>query len=432
MEMDKDQLEQEVNRDTEQNDVIYQEMETLQERLRQSTQEKEKIEFRHKEKINDMKNEMNEVDKRNSESKEKVARLEKELKEFKESREKRTKDIEEGKNKLAQKEKELALLKNKTESWDKEKEYLKKDYEESKKTLEKLKHEYKEIVEKMKANKEHQTGEIKKYEEKISNIDKKLENEKNQVIILNEKLKVANANLEKAMQGSSTPRSSRTGPTDNQEIGQISSLSDALESVAQENKLEAMNIELRNEVESLKKKIQDVTTKTQNKANAEIEVLKKENAAVKQNIKEMQQMYEGQIKELQKKTVTVNAEYQNFRRTTSKLSIKGDPESLTKYLQAMSEMDNKVKTAKAEVKYLEEKIELLTQDIENQKNIREKDVKFLKEEIKTADGIAVQAKVQLAQVVFEKDDQIMHLKSSNKKLKNRLVQLTGGAITVKK
>ena len=51
---------------------------------------------------------------------------------------------------------------------------------------------------------------------------------------------------------------------------------------------------------------------------------------------------------------------------------------------------------------------------------------FLKEELKNSDLWAVNAKVTLAQVVFEKDDELMKLKNLNRKLKTKMISLQGG------
>jgi chromosome segregation ATPase len=436
IQMDKDQLEREISHDSQSTNVFLNEIEGLQERIRNSEEQIQKNEMRNKDKMNDLKNVVVDLENQNALSKEKISKLEKEIKDFKESKDKRIKDIEEFKNKMTLKEKELATIKLKVENFDKEKDYLKKDLDESKRNETKLKLEYKDIVDKMKGIKENQNNELRKCEERISNLEKKIENEKNQVIILTEKLKIANARADE-VKNIDVENKSQSQNVESTVV--TSSLSDVLESAEQENALVAKNIQLQNEVESLSKKISDLTNKNNLKNNAEIEVLKKENTSIKQNIKDLQEMYENQIKDLQKKTVTVNNEYQSFRRTTTKISTVGgggvpggesqNPEAMTRHLTIIHDLEAKLKALRAEVKYLGEKIEILTKDVETQKGLREKDVKFLKEELKNADNMTVNAKVALAQTVFEKDDQIMQLKSLNKKMKTKLIQLQGGVTT---
>ena len=137
-------------------------------------------------------------------------------------------------------------------------------------------------------------------------------------------------------------------------------------------------------------------------------------------------MYENQIRDLQKKQVTSNAEFQSFKRTSCKLSIKADPELLARHLQIVHDLEVIIKELKAEIKYLTEKNDFLNKDLQNQKESREKEVKFIKEELQEAGTMAVNAKVQLAQVCFEKDDIIMQLKTLNKKLKTKVITLQGG------
>ena len=52
-------------------------------------------------------------------------------------------------------------------------------------------------------------------------------------------------------------------------------------------------------------------------------------------------------------------------------------------------------------------------------------MKYLKEELKSADAMTVNAKVLLAQTVFDKDDTIVQLKLLNKKMKIKLNSLAG-------
>jgi len=417
--MDKDQLEKEMSHENQSTNIFINEIEGLQEKIKQLGIMKENAEARNKENLNDIKKEMIELENRNSKSKETIAKLEKDLAEYKENKEKRAKELEEYKSKSGQKDKEIATLKSKVDGWEKEKSYLTKDFDDLKKSENKLKAEYKDIVDKMKSVKENHNNELKKLEEQNGNLQKKLENEKNQVIVLGQKLKdtIKKAEEDRLITTSTTSEQTGGGGT----------LSDVLESVDDEKEsLLAKTIQLQNEISTLNSKIQELTTKNQNKANAEIDVLKKQNDSLKLNIKEVQEMYENQIKELQKKTVNVNAEYQNFRRTTTKKSvIGGDPDAMSKYLQIVHDLENKIGGHEAEVKYLNEKIELLKGDIETQKKLREKDILFYKEEIKTADAATINAKVTLAQTTFEKDDTIMQVKLLNKKLKMQLNKLQG-------
>lgn len=424
MQLDKDQLEKEMSSDTHNKNVFINEIENLQEKIRRYEEQKGKEEDRNKERVNSIQNEMRELDSKYQESKNQIVKLEKEIKEFKDNKEKRSKDIEEYKAKANNKEKELLSMKNKIDNWEKEKEYLKKDYDEAKRTTEKVKIDYKETLEKMKVIKDGHGAEIKKLEEKISTLEKKLENEKNTIIILTEKVKKAGQiNAENKSE-------SEVGTEKSTEGGGLGSLSDVLESAeSKENLLEVKNIQLQNELDMLTKKVSELSSKNQSKNNSEIELLKKENNNFKQNIKEMKEMYEQQITDLQKKTQTANADLQSIKRASTKLSVKADPESITKFLLQLADLENKNKEFKAEVTFLNDKIEMLNKDVETQKNLREKDVKFLKEEVRNADNLAVNAKVQLAQIVYEKDDQIMQLKATNKKLKTKLVTLQGGVPT---
>ncbi len=432
MEIDKDQLEREINHDTNSKNIFLHEIEVLQEKVRQLEDQLQKADQKGNESVNDVKSVLKDFEKQNIQNKNKIARLEKDIKEYKENREKRAKDLEEYKAKANQKEKEISSLRNKLDNWDKEKEYLKKDYEDLKKSNDKIKVEYKETLERMKQVKENHQNEIRKYEDKINTLEKKLENDRNQVIILGDKLKEKESNF-LARVSCIERKSMEEG------ISMVTSLSEVMESFDDENKaneqmvaLEAKNIELKNEIEKLNIKLKEITNKQNSKANAELELLRKENSTLKQNIKETQEMYENQIKDLQKKTVSVNNEYQNFKRMSSKMSLHGGKLSLQggqfeadiqKHLQVVNDLEAKIKTQKAELKFLDDKVELLSQEIESQKKLREKDVTFLKEELKRSDLLAVEAKVKLAQIVYDKDDEIATLKGNVKKLKTKLITI---------
>ena len=365
---------------------------------------------------------MNDLEKQNIQLKEKINKNEKELNIYKENKEKRLKDIEEYKVKLSQKEKEIVTLKNKLFNIDRQNEILKKDYEESNKSAIKQNVDYKDVLEKIKLINQDHNSELKKFEDKVSITEKKLESEKILVIMLTEKLKKCGINTDIS---SNSTNYTNISDRKNSDIG-LSSLSD-LESSENDFKFEAENINLRNEIVLLNNRLNELSSnKNTTRITAELEVLKKENVSLKQNIVEIQEMYENQIKDLQQKGLNVNAEFQSLRRLTSKITAKGDMESLFKHVQFENQLETKIKELSAEIKFLNDKIDIQNLEMKVQKKLKESDVNFLKEELKRSDTLAVNAKVQLAQIVFEKDDEIMQLKTLNKKFKTKLITLKGG------
>ncbi len=418
MEVDREELQREITHDTQENIDIKNEIDLLHDKVRNLEDQKEKLEQTNKEKIKGIKSVISDFEKQNFAMKDKCDKFEKEVKDLKENKEKRAKDLEELKAKLSQKEKENASHKNKIDSWEKEKNYLKKDHDEVKKNFERLKLEYKEVVEKTNFIKEHHENELKRCDDTIISLEKKLESEKNQVIILSERLR----NVKKGLLRSQGSIESNEG------LGEVSShdrgsLSTAWQSVEKEIKLEDKVNQLRDEITQLNNKLSEATNKNKMKTNAEIEVLRKENTSLFKNIKDTQELYEKQIKDLQKKNVSVNSEYQNFRRVSSISNLKGNTETISKYLQVISDLENKIKGLKAEIKFLNEKIELLNKDIETQKSLRGKDNSFLKEELKKSDDLAVDAKVKLAGILYDKEEQIIQLKQTNKRYKTKIKAL---------
>ena len=411
MEFEKNQIEIDMTHDDQNKSSYMAEIDSLHEKIRSGDELRDKLEQLNKEQQKELRNLIAELEKQNENYKEKLAKVEKEINNFKENKEKRSKEIKVLKAKLIQKE-DIALIKLKVESIEKEKEFCKKNFDESKNNLDMLKNVYKKTLEKMKLLNENYSKEIKKFEKKLLASEKNFENEKNKVIILTERLRKA---------GETTSSAHRQSI----DISGLSFLSDILEKDESENKFEAKIIQLQNENTQLSLKLNELTNKT-------IEVFKKENNSLKLTVKEVQQMYELQIKELQNKTVSVNAEFQSFRRTTRKMSLKcGEVDCLSNNLQITNDLDNRIKDLKTEIKYLNEKIEILKKDVEFQKKLREKDVKFLKEELKNSDQWAVNAKVTLAQVVFEKDDELMKLRTINRKLKNKLISMQGNVSQTK-
>ena len=214
-------------------------------------------------------------------------------------------------------------------------------------------------------------------------------------------------------------------------------------------------------------KLKELTNKY-NKVKSENELYIKEVNIQKQNIKDITSMYETQIKELQIKTLNVNAEFQSIKRkdsyliqSTSKGSLEkskfsGNKLNKTQLIKRVSnpiaeDIENKknqfqnsnqnqvhtvivnnpdkvekaenleLTAALADIKYLKDQIEILNADIQDQKKLRKCDVDFYKAEIGKVEDLVVQTKFNMANIAFEKDTDIFKYKNLSRKLKDKLL-----------
>ena len=65
---------------------------------------------------------------------------------------------------------------------------------------------------------------------------------------------------------------------------------------------------------------------------------------------------------------------------------------------------------KYEKKYIIEKNEILTKELENMEKLKNEYIKKLKEDLETAENLTAQAKLNIGQMSFEKDSEIVKFK----------------------
>ena len=393
MVLDKQQLEYDVSLKRRSSQIFLSEVCELNEKIRVLNEQKEKMELVHIETLYNLKNSLKEKDNQNTQLIERIEKCEGKIQDLILTKEKDDKNIENLLSKLNQIENEYSIMKSKYQSKEKEYVTLIKENDEHKKFAEKHKQDFIEFNDKIKSIKEKKVIEIKDYETRILNLEKKIEKERNKNMNLTEKLKEAFSNKGTSTTGEGAKENPESADNElilkknshNVKERSNSSLSDVLDMAQKDNSL-TEKILLQTEIQVLNTKILELSNRNFNKNKAEIEILSKENSSLKQEIKEIIVMYENQIKDLQKMNVNVNAEFQSLRRASILNYAKlGDQESLSKFLQTIHDLENKLKLSKAEAKYLDEKVTLLTRDIETQKQLREKDAKFFKEELNIND-----------------------------------------------
>jgi len=391
-ELDSKAIERELNQDFRSKNSLNFDIEQFKTNAKNLEEQLFKSDLKYKERCDDFKKDILEHSRLNSELKDKNVYLEKELllvnKKLQEVKDKNSAEVNSF-NKI------ISNLTEKTEQESNEKNTLKKDNENNKRSYEKLKLEYKEVSEKIKIINENHSEELKKKDEKYSNLDKK-----------NEILKEENKNLVLQLEQIKSTANSLT----------------AIESVVDDDKLIQIS-QLQNDNTSLKNEMKELNTKliNFNKMQNQNELSKKEIGNLKQNIKNLQEMYEGQIKEIQKQTLNTNAEFQSFRRkTTQKASITTDCNITSRGLEILVDYENNVKRLNADINYLKDKIEILNTDIENQKKLRQKDIDFYNGEVRYAEEQAINAKITMASMAYDKDIEIVKFKNLSRKLKQKL------------
>jgi hypothetical protein len=296
-----------------------------------------------------------------------------------------------------------------------------------KKNYEKLKMEYNLIHENMKKLKEIHECEIKKLEDKYLILERKYEkqlinNDGNVILRSNSILCQTLPNIGSAL--TSKPRATNVNSKLNQ-VNNTKSLMDALESAADESSPQSQIIFLQNEVIMLKDQITDLNLKIYKFQNQQedYDFLFKENKKLKSDIKDMESLYEKQISDLNKKTVDMNAELDIANKQRLSVHKRHSVTNNKKNLNNNNENSEIIKY-KAEIKFLQEKVDILTKETENIKNLYEKDIRYLKEQLRSCEETTVNAKISLASLAYEKDCEIIKYKNCVRKLKTRLNGIT--------
>jgi chromosome segregation ATPase len=421
------QQEKEIMNDENKENNYYSEIENLQAQIRHVEDMKERSDVRHKEQISQLQEELKELDSTNQTLKSEKKELESQLIQIKSKSNKESKEGQEKmKADLIYKEKENSQLKERIELLVRENEHLKKEYELMRKNNEKSKNDFKDLNESLKKLRENSENEVKKWEDKFSSLEKRMENEK---VFLEEQNKELKDKLSKMQQQNNfvAPRTSL------REEEKLSSLEFALETETNEEGTVTNRdriLELEDEVTLLNSKISELEIKLKNtpktpivnneKLNQELEILRKENLKLKADIKQMNIMYEKTITELEERASKLSSELQmNKRKTTSiRNSIAGGLNP--KQMAILAELEVTIKRITSENKFLQDKIQIAESHCEEMKILKENDIKFLQEELRSTEQQAITAKVALATMAFEKDSELIKYKNMYKKLRMKV------------
>ena len=399
---DKVQLLKEISNDNQSKNILFNELEKVQNSLKSLEETKEKSEGILKSQINHYNDEIIEYDRQLHHYKEIKHELEIEIAELKSLNIKKSNEInEKSKKELQTVGVEIGVLKNVISVFEKEKNDLKNELEMSKVNSEKTKIEYKELNEKMKKIKEEYEFQNKKWEERILTKEKNFDAEKNKLLSQIELFTLKIKELEK-IHKESKENVTIEQVSDSEKIKinlrKKNSLDQALDSFNDEKNFGSIKkiIELQNENKILEQKILDITSilLTKNYCVSELEILKVENNKLKQDIRDLTDMYESQILSLQQECKNYNEICQN-----------NISDNIAKIL-----LDNK---------FYHEKIEIMNNELNQTKILFENDLKFLKNQLYESEQETISTKVSLACQAFEKDSQIIKLKKVIRKYTNR-------------
>jgi chromosome segregation ATPase len=357
----------------------YDEIEHYNNLIHNLEQKNEETSNYYKAQIKVLRDEMNDIDKLNTTYHQQIEMLNKELADIKlEGNKKLTNIQERQKFELTARDKDIQFFKSKIEGLERDKELLRKDLESSKAFNEKSKEDYLSLMDQLNRIKENHDIEKNKLEDKIVHLESFGD------VTINQDVSV----LEKSIIRKPT-------------LNNIFSMNETFDNEMDKSKIS----HLENEVKLLNTKLKQKDTQNSNifRLNSEIQHLNKEKLKIKEEMANMKEMYELQIKDLLVK----------LQAATEK-----PPQIIETYNPVETiELEEKVNNFKAENKFLNEQIEILKGEVKGVTGIKDSVIKKQKDELEEFQLIAANAKVSLAQVVFEKDSEIMKFKMKIKKLR---------------
>lgn len=417
IEIEKLQMQRELTSDTETKDSFYKTIEEYQYKIKNLEENREKTEDRYNSKLNTMKEQLEETENSNKLLKQQYDKIKKELTVLQESSSKKDKEYETvTKKENEYKDKQIKMLNEKIENCNRENNTLKTEYEKYSKTIEKYKQNLLEYQETTRVMRENQTKDIKKWEEKYYDLERKFESEKNNLI-------ENNATLTKQLQSKKTITKMNSTKEADQNVletvfNQDGEFDDENDQDDDDNPtmLKMKIVSLESQITILNNNITDLKLSIENLTREKI-LIAKENEKLKISSEESKKLYEKQIGDLQRNSNKLHVE-----RTSLKKSLIGT-ESMdlnTKQLQLLHELNKTISSLKAENKFLQESNNILNKEKANIQTLRTNDISHYKEEVKKAEQLAVNSKIQFATYVFEKEEEVIKLKQLNKKFMDKL------------
>lgn len=427
IEIEKLEIQRELTADSDSKDVFYKTIEEFQTKLKMMEEQKEKDDERHRTQYEELLNKLDENETKLKSITTKYNSSKIELSKLKESQEK-TKNDQDSKyiKDIDLKDKEIKILSSKYDIVNKEYNNLKQEYEKNNKLNEKHRNNLIELQDTLCQLKRNHEQEIKIIEDKYNELEKRFDSEKNKLIEENGKLtKQVNNNTSmssKALNKQDTTLNTlKEDIVDFVEEERLNTLDDVMNDEGNDNEDKAMLkmriVQLESQITCLGNNVFELKEHI-SKLKQENDLLTKDIQAKKEEYASSKKLYEEQIHNLQKNTNKINVERNSLRKSL----VSGDDSvGLTpKQMQILAELNKTISNLKAENTFLVDSQELLKKEVADAKDLREKDIMYYKEEVKKAEKIAVNAKIQFASYVFEKEEEIIKLKQINKKLMDKM------------
>lgn len=427
IEIEKLEIQRELTADSDSKDVFYKTIEEFQTKLKMMEEQKEKDDERHRTQYEELLNKLDENETKLKSITTKYNSSKLELSKLKESQEK-TKNDQDSKyiKDIDLKDKEIKILSSKYDIVNKEYNNLKQEYEKNNKLNEKHRNNLIELQDTLCQLKRNHEQEIKIIEDKYNELEKRFDSEKNKLIEENGKLtKQVNNNTSmssKALNKQDTTLNTlKEDIVDFVEEERLNTLDDVMNDEGNDNEDKAMLkmriVQLESQITCLGNNVFELKEHI-GKLKQENDLLTKDIQAKKEEYASSKKLYEEQIHNLQKNTNKINVERNSLRKSL----VSGDDSvGLTpKQMQILAELNKTISNLKAENTFLVDSQELLKKEVADVKDLREKDIMYYKEEVKKAEKIAVNAKIQFASYVFEKEEEIIKLKQINKKLMDKM------------
>lgn len=359
--------------------------------------------------------------------------LNKEISNIQSSCAKKEKEInEKNKIELGYKESQNKELKDRIDSFIKEIELYKKDIIIGKNNYEKLNSAYENFNknhEKILHNNKNEIERLKEERDRYRNIkENEISNLKKQIIELKESLTEKDLFIANNLNNNKINEIGDNNESTHQTS--VTSLSNLLFE-SEHEKLENLRSELQQKDEKINElnfKNEEFKKKLIEREKLEIELnqSKEEILLQKNNLRSQKELYEKQIHQLQQKNIDINADLLSQKRRTT--SIKTENTFNPKQLALYAEMESNIKKLTVENKYLKEQLEISQCGIEKIKSLTETDINYFKQELLHAEKSAIEAKIAVATLAFEKDCEIVKYKNLCKKLKTRLGSVPIGQI----
>ena len=423
LEMEKLEMQRELTSDSDTKDSFYRTIDEFQNKIKFLEDLKEKSEEKMKSINSSLNSQLEEIVLKNKQITYSLEKSTQEYNKLKESYQKKLSDLEiNSKRDIEAKNKEISILSSKIDSLTKDNIQLKAENEKAKQNSEKHKNNLIEVQETLKNVKNGSMKEVKKWEDRYYELERKFEIEKNNLIENNSKLlkqinstsyNTTSQNIIKQMTMKKTNEETAERTNTLEDINNVETdlLDEEEENITM---LKMKFVSLEGQITILRNNITDLKINNEN-LQSQCDLLLKENKTKKEEYLSAVKIYEKQIVDLQRNSNKLQSE-----RTSLRKSIAGDSALTPKQMQILSELHKTISNQKAENKYLVESNELLNKEKEDIEKLRLNDVNYYKDELLKAEQIAVSAKIQFATFVFEKEEETIKLKQLNKKLMDKL------------